>query len=753
MKSILPKHLISAVSIAVFIISSCSDITDMENRLDSLESKVQALETVITSINSNIEAVAALVSDRCTINSVTEQDGVYTIVLSNGEEIVLTQGTIGVGNAPIISVDKDGYWMVNYGQGAEYIYADAEKTKKIKACGVDGITPVFGADSNGYWTVSYDGGKTYAQVTDSNGQPVPAVSDGTGSSGQFFNDVTYEDDVFKLTLGSGEVITVPVVTSFLFSISGNDALELFAPGQTKTYEVESKGVVNVMVTLPDEWTYTLSETTFSLTAPVAVKSVIADSRSDVSILAVSAQGYVSLSKLNVELSNKPHVIVTPGAATHNSLKYTVETINTTVWKYLHLPASEPAPDAERINSEGQESSGNELTFTGLLSETEYVLYVLSINSNELGEVVSVSNSTTKEIIIDLYQAYCDGKIIEIAGVKYSKSTHGEAVLVTASEPSSNTLRGSVNKKAGVFFLEASAGADFTFTSNITFNKTDGADDMVLIGRYLDREQVIKPASFFKAVSGGLVLHNLVIDLASLPQNYMIVNNCTEDQLKLHIDRCKFKNVKYHLYSVTSASYYGYIVKDIVVSNSIFDFTADDRILFNFASSTAADKIESFTFTNNILCNSTGGTRTCQIVQFGSADYPEATTWNTSYTVSNNIFYNVLSSSNTFFKIHQTASVKMNRNIFWAPLTYEKMSYIWNVMKDSQPADAFDLSDNIAYGMIDGKSWSAFSGASAFRFDSGNSFAKTEADPFDSIELGSYTFKTKDEFKSYGVQKY
>lgn len=751
MKSRLLKHLIAAVSLSVFVISACSDITDMENRLDSLESKVQALETVITSINSNIESVAALASGSCTINSVTEDDGVYTIVLSNGEEIVLTQGTIGVGNAPVMSVDKDGYWMVDYGQGPEYIYADADNTKKIMAYGSDGVTPVFGVDSKGFWTVSYDRGKTYAQVKDSNGQPVPAVSDGAVASGQFFKDVTYEDDVFTLTLGSGEVITVPVVASFLFSISGNDELELFAPGQTKSYAIESKGVVNVMVTLPDGWNYTLSETAFALTAPVAVKSVIADSESDVSILAVSAQGYVSLSKLNVELSNKPHVIVKPGAATHNSLEYTVETINTTVWKYLHLPASETAPDASRIESEGTEGTGNKLTVTGLQSETEYVLYILPMNAGEQGKVASASNSTIKEVIIDLYQAYLDGKVIEIAGVKYSKATHGDAVLVTAAEPSSNTLRTPVNKKTGIFFLETSAGADFTFSSNITFNKTADGEDMVLIGRYLDREQVIKPASFIKAVSGGLVLHNLVIDFSTLPQNYLIVNNCAEDQSKLHIDACTFKNVKYHMYSVTSTSYANYIIKDIVITGSIFDFADNDKILFNFGACTGAEKIESFTFTDNILCNSAGGTRTCQIVQFGSADYPETTEWNTTYAVSNNIFYNVLSSSNTFFKIHQTASVKMNRNIFWAPLTHGSMSYIWNIMKDSQPADAFDLSDNIAYGMIEGKSWSAFSSGSAFRFESGNSFAKTESDPFSSVNLSTYTFTTKDEFKSYGVQ--
>ena len=43
------------------------------------------------------------------------------------------------------------------------------------------------------------------------------------------------------------------------------------------------------------------------------------------------------------------------------------------------------------------------------------------------------------------------------------------------------------------------------------------------------------------------------------------------------------------------------------------------------------------------------------------------------------------------------------------------------------------------------------GKGAFRFESGNSFAKTESDPFSSVNLSTYTFTTKDEFKSYGVQ--
>ena len=95
---------------------------------------------------------------------------------------------------------------------------------------------------------------------------------------------------------------------------------------------------------------------------------------------------------------------------------------------------------------------------------------------------------------------------------------------------------------------------------------------------------------------------------------------------------------------------------------------------------------------------------------------------------------------------------MNRNILWAPAAHDSMCYMWYLMSDGQEAAGVDFSDNIAYGMIEGKSWSAFSGSSAFRFESGNAFEKTEVNPFEKVDLSTYTFVKKSEYQSYGVQK-
>jgi outer membrane murein-binding lipoprotein Lpp len=100
--------ILASAAIFAGIFTACSDLSDLEKRVDSLESRVSALEKVIPSLNSNIEGLQALMNAG-TINSAAQANGVWTITLSSGETISLTEGSIGVGNASIMSVDKDGY--------------------------------------------------------------------------------------------------------------------------------------------------------------------------------------------------------------------------------------------------------------------------------------------------------------------------------------------------------------------------------------------------------------------------------------------------------------------------------------------------------------------------------------------------------------------------------------------------------------------------------------------------------------------
>ena len=70
------KFNLKALSASVLIaaaVASCTDLTQVNKELDSLDSRVSALETIVNSLNENINSLMLLANNQ-TINKV-EQDG------------------------------------------------------------------------------------------------------------------------------------------------------------------------------------------------------------------------------------------------------------------------------------------------------------------------------------------------------------------------------------------------------------------------------------------------------------------------------------------------------------------------------------------------------------------------------------------------------------------------------------------------------------------------------------------------------
>src|SRR5699024_2838860 len=121
--------------------------------------------------------------------------------------------------APIIGVSKESdgiyYWTVTYADGTtDWLYYDETKTQKIPVTGPkgetgdqgdDGITPVMGVDAEGFWTVDY--GEGPKRIIDANGNAVPAG--GTAGDSLFEDIDTSDDDFVVFSLSNGEVIVVP----------------------------------------------------------------------------------------------------------------------------------------------------------------------------------------------------------------------------------------------------------------------------------------------------------------------------------------------------------------------------------------------------------------------------------------------------------------------------------------------------------------------------------------------------------------
>lgn len=288
---------------AALSFASCSDLSSLENRVDSLESRVEALEKGVNKVNERVEAVQKLVEGG-TVSNVVEKDGVYTITFADGKTITLNQGSVGVANPPVMTVDGEGYWMVDYGKGPEYVLSG---NQKIKAIGTDGVTPIFGVDAESYWTVSYNGGQSYEQVKDVNGNPVKAVPDGGAVEDKWFNSVSNTGTYLNVELKDGRVCKLPIDVGFSCVIDETAKLVYFAPGETKTFNLKMKSVASLMVTAPQGWTASVQSAVLSVTAPLPTKAISADSKTDVCILAFSSNNLSSISKLRVALGTMPPV--------------------------------------------------------------------------------------------------------------------------------------------------------------------------------------------------------------------------------------------------------------------------------------------------------------------------------------------------------------------------------------------------------------------------------------------------------------
>ena len=166
------KRIFSTILFAAAL-AACADIDGLRSDVDDLKSRVTALEKQVDIFNGNIETLQLLASSS-TINTVTETADGYELLMSNGRTVTLKNGADGEGVTPILSIDAEGYWAVDYRDGAGFrpILRDGEK---VKAVGLDGVTPVYGVDAEGYWTIDCGGGPV--NVLDTRNNKVKATAE------------------------------------------------------------------------------------------------------------------------------------------------------------------------------------------------------------------------------------------------------------------------------------------------------------------------------------------------------------------------------------------------------------------------------------------------------------------------------------------------------------------------------------------------------------------------------------------------
>ena len=398
-------------------------------------------------LNNNVAAAQALAQGQV-INSVNVSGSVYDILLANGTQLRIDNKVRS--NAPYVEF-KDGEWLVD-----ETVLTDAQGEKVALE-----FLPEFAVNAEGKWTVSAAGKETVLKS---------AAAD--VESG-YFAGIERTETTFSVTTRSASVLSVPVAAGFLFKIDAT-GVQSFVLGQTRSYTVTRNGISAATVVAPEGWEVKLSEAQISVTSPHSpvTKSVVADSKTDVSVIAVSTAGYVTIAKIVTDLdetvsATDPFATLATGEIKAYSAKVNVTLQNQTAWYWMLKKSSETAPSAEEIKAA---NTGSDTALTlATEPETDYTLYVLPVGETKDGAIAKISFTTTA--VTSYYEAWEAGAEIKIGSQTYSKAKNGKATLITGNK---------TQQIWGGWFNDGTFGAIFVDEGSTAFFKNAGYNKPVVV---------------------------------------------------------------------------------------------------------------------------------------------------------------------------------------------------------------------------------------------------------------------------------
>lgn len=256
------------VALMVLALGACKT-DDLERDIDALKDRVTAMEAKVDRLNESMNMIRVALDGNKTIQSYTEnEDRSYTLTLSDGNTITLTQGKTGATDVyQEVSISTDGNWVIG---GVE------TEHRALAVDGEPGVTPQFRLtmESEGkyYWEVSYDGELTWEEVKSQQGARVYASSTGSSSVAGPIASAAPNGDKFEITLtGSDTKYEIPIVSGLACAIT-DPAMEegfwIVPTGTGATTNVDLQGDA-VLVNAPEGWTVTaaIGNSTLTVTPP------------------------------------------------------------------------------------------------------------------------------------------------------------------------------------------------------------------------------------------------------------------------------------------------------------------------------------------------------------------------------------------------------------------------------------------------------------------------------------------------------
>lgn len=270
------------------------DVNDLKNRVTLMEEQVKIL-------NDNVEVMAyVLDAQQKTISKVEPSADMsqFTITLSDGGTMTLTVGKPGSVVQPTISVDENGYWVVN------------GLSTGVKAVGEKG------KDGDGYPEFRVESGKWQVRFGSGEWSDVPGGDLGTETSlgDQFFESASLSGDgtVFTIVGTDGQVYTFPVVASLVCEIKNNDAVVDFEYDSVQEFDVKISGGEPLAPIYPAGWRAELTkkeaaadEYNYTLTVyAVLSRAATADNTSEI-VVRVNQGTLWAVDKLQVKMNPAP----------------------------------------------------------------------------------------------------------------------------------------------------------------------------------------------------------------------------------------------------------------------------------------------------------------------------------------------------------------------------------------------------------------------------------------------------------------
>lgn len=590
----LTNTILSITVASVSMISCTQALTEV--------SEPQDFSAEVSKINANVTAMQAVVQGQV-INSVRESGSTYDILLANGTELKIDNQIYS--NAPAVDF-HDRKWFI-------------DKTAVTDGDNLD-ILPVFSVNEAGKWTVSADGNE---MILDK------AVST---EGSDFFIGIEQSEKEFRLTTRSAARFAAPVAAGFLFKIDAA-GVQNFVLGQTRSYNVNKNGISAATVVAPEGWEVSLSDNQIKITAPHSsvTKAIVADSKTDVSVIAVSTAGYVTIAKVLTELdetasATDPFAMLAMGEVKAFSAKVNVTVQNQSAWYWMLKKASEAAPSVEEMKA-ATAGTSTEVTLT-TEPETGYVFYVLPVKDAKDGKIAKIEFTTAA--ITSYYEAWEAGVEIKIGSQTYSKAKNGKATLITGNK---------TQQIWGGWFNDGTFGAIFVDEGSTAFFKNAGYNKpVVVLGNIPGTRPVVEIQEQIAVNGVDLAFKNVSVKMVDGMAGGKFIYSNTE-MGRMILDDC-YVDLKYPVLQrfntdgSTSGKMAGIEITDCdVCVNWASDNTAQPLLVNTHA---GGAELGNVTIKNNVFW-SKGDKKEFHLV---ASQYSGKYTKFNSIVVENNTFYNV-----------------------------------------------------------------------------------------------------------------